>query len=112
MRARFAFAEIEQDDTPVLPEAATAETPLVWSRTAGDAEVLPWNGPVRRIVERPVSRPRVRRKRFAAVTAAKARIAAGEWLHDFSRHGPLDIRRIKTDRHRDVFLTMVIYTRG
>lgn len=113
MRARFAFAEFEQDETPALPEAVAAEMPpLVWRRTAGEAEVLPWNGPVRRIVERPASRPRVRRKRFAAPSASKARIAAGEWLHDFSRHGPLEIRRIKTDRHRDVFLTMVIYTRG
>jgi hypothetical protein len=112
MRARFAFAEFEQDETPVLPDAVADETPLVWSRVAGVAEVLPWNGPVRRIVERSVSRPRVRRKRFAAPSAAKARIAAGEWLHDFSGHGPLDIRRIKTDRHRDVFLTTVIYTRG
>lgn len=113
MRARFAFAEIEQDETPILSEAAVAETsPLVWRRAAGDAEVLPWHGPVRRVVKRPVSRPRVRRKRFAAPSAAKARIAASEWLHDFSGHGPLDIRRIKTDRYRDVFLTMVIYTRG
>ena len=111
MKARLAFADFEQDETPILPEAPAAEGPtIIRNHAAGDAGVLPW--PVRRIVERPVSRPRVRRKRFAARTAGKARTAAGEWLHDFSRHGPLQIRTIRTECYRDTFLTMVTYTRG
>lgn len=117
MKARFAFAEIEPDDTPIPPEAPAAERPALVRNHAADpqardAVALPRNGRARRIAERRHSRPRVRRKRFAERTAGQARTAAGEWLHDFSSHGPLQIRKITTDRHRDIFLTMVIYTRG
>lgn len=57
-------------------------------------------------------RPRVRRKRFAERTAGQARAAASVWLRDFSRHGPLQIRRIATRRCSNLFLTEVTYTRG
>jgi hypothetical protein len=56
-------------------------------------------------------RPRIRRKRFAEPTPSQARVAAGEWLRDFSRHGPLQIRRIATRPCSDLFLTEVTYTR-
>lgn len=59
----------------------------------------------------PAVRRRVRRKRFAEQTPAGARAAAGRWLSDFSRHGPLQIRRIATRRCSDLFLTEVTYTR-
>lgn len=114
MNARFAFAEFEPNEPPI-----PTETPaLVWNQAAAaearEAEVIAWDGPVRRIIEdapRRPRRPRVRRKRFAEPTPGKAREAAGEWLRDFSRHGPLQIRKIATRECRDRFLTVVTYTR-
>ena len=56
-------------------------------------------------------RLRLRRKGFAARTAGEARTAAGAWLNDFNRHGPLDIQNISTRRLPDRFLTVVSYVR-
>jgi hypothetical protein len=76
---------------------------------AGDDEAAP---PVPESAQ-PALRRRVRRKRFAEETAGKARLAAGEWLRDFSRHGPLEIRKITTSAcRRDKFLTTVTYVRA
>jgi transposase len=45
-------------------------------------------------------KPRVRHKRFAAGTAGEARTAAGEWLRDFTTHGPLQIEKIATREYQ------------
>jgi hypothetical protein len=88
---------------------------LVGARVAvhfKDPEAPNQNGSFRHAPEEafPRARKRVRRKRFAARTAGKARTAAGEWLRDFTRHGPLQIQKIATREYQDEFLTVVTFT--
>lgn len=55
------------------------------------------------------NRSKPKRKVFPAESAGKARNAAVVWLHDFTRHGPLDIHSIRTAPHQDQFVAIVTY---
>jgi hypothetical protein len=119
MNARLAVLEYEAEFEPEEAPRAPERPALVWDQSAAarqeEADALSWRAPAPRIIEAvptPSSRPRVRRKRFAEATAGAARTAAGEWLRDFTRHGPLEILRIATQPCQAKFLTTVIYTRG
>ena len=54
-----------------------------------------------------LSTPRI--MEFSADSAGEARSAAGEWLNDFSNHGPLEIKSITTTLYRDKFVAVVAY---
>lgn len=48
--------------------------------------------------------------RFHGETAGTARAAASSWLGDFSLHGPLEIRAIRTAANEDAFTAAVFYS--
>lgn len=48
---------------------------------------------------------------FQGASAGMAREAASRWLGDFSLHGPLEIRAIKTGECEDVFTAAVFYSK-